>query len=158
MPDPPFASTYEVCDRINNSGNVEGVGKEAARAVRRVFKSGNEGERRAATKIWLLLMRNVNAKGFRGRSINPPGDNTDRSAHGASRKMLAALEPILLPNPNKPLVNMQTHRMMLDVLGDLTYLYGAEKGCEGLSELWRKVKTPQEPDTVSCPVTHLVLR
>ena len=39
--------------------------------------------------------------------------------------------------------------MLTEILADLTYLYGQEKGCEGLLELWKKVKLPQESDFVS---------
>jgi hypothetical protein len=38
---------------------------------------------------------------------------------------------------------------MTEILADLTYMYGGEKGCEGLIDLWKKVKLPQEPERVS---------
>ncbi|ORY24881.1 hypothetical protein BCR39DRAFT_545694 [Naematelia encephala] len=132
QPDPPFASAYEVCDRINHSSSAESVAKEAAAALRKQFKHGNEAERRNAAKVWLITMRNIEAKGYRG--------------HATSKKFMAALEPILLAPPAKPLVSGNTHRIMTDILADLTYNFGAEKGCEGLGELWRKVKMPQESD------------
>jgi hypothetical protein len=39
--------------------------------------------------------------------------------------------------------------MIADILADITYHFGGDKGSEGLGELWRKVKMPQEPDEVS---------
>lgn len=66
--DPSSVAIYEVCDRINHSDSSESVSKEAARALRKEFKHGNELERRNAAKLWLLLMRNVTVKGFRRKS------------------------------------------------------------------------------------------
>lgn len=148
-PDPPFASTYEVCDRINHSTSPESVGKEAAYALRKQFKHGSDGERRSAANLWLLMMRNVTAKGFRSRS---PADQSPSpsscSAHATSKKFVAVLEPILLASPAKPVVSPATHRVIADILSDLTYNFGPDKGSEALVELWRKVKLPQEPDMV----------
>jgi hypothetical protein len=39
--------------------------------------------------------------------------------------------------------------MIADILSDLTYHFGGDKGSEALGELWKKVKMPQEPETVS---------
>ena len=64
-PDPAFGSIYEICDRLNHSSSAEQVGKEAAQALRKQFKHGNEQERRAAANLWLIMMRNVHSKGFR---------------------------------------------------------------------------------------------
>lgn len=61
---------------------------------------------------------------------------------------MASLEPLFLPQLSKPSLSVPTHRIMTDILADLTYMYGAEKGCEGLTELWKKIKMPQEPDQV----------
>jgi serine/threonine protein phosphatase PrpC len=58
-PDPSFSAIYGVCDRMNNAESSETVSKEAARAIRKQFKHGNEGERRAVAVVWLLMMRNV---------------------------------------------------------------------------------------------------
>jgi hypothetical protein len=58
-PDPPMSSIYAVCDRVNQSQTPDSICKEAAKALRRHFKHGNEGERRAAAKIWLIMMRNI---------------------------------------------------------------------------------------------------
>ncbi|WVR04273.1 hypothetical protein IAU60_001273 [Kwoniella sp. DSM 27419] len=132
MPDPPHANIYEVCDRINQSHDNDSIAKEAARALRKEFKHGSEGERRNAAKVWLLLMRNVSVRGFRPNASN--------------RKFFASIEPIFLAPSNKPLVSVQTHRLLTDILADLTFSYGMEKGCEGLMEMWKKVKLPQEPD------------
>lgn len=44
---------------------------------------------------------------------------------------------------------------MTDILADLSYSYGMEKGCEGLVDLWKKVKLPQEPDFVSVTTYRL---
>lgn len=66
--DPSPVAIYEVCDRINHSDSSDSISKEAARALRKEFKHGNELERRNAAKLWLLLMRNVTVKGFRRKS------------------------------------------------------------------------------------------
>lgn len=60
-PDPSFSAIYGVCDRVNNAETPEAVCKEAARAIRKLFKHGNESERRAVAVVWLLMMRNVPA-------------------------------------------------------------------------------------------------
>ncbi|WWC87356.1 uncharacterized protein L201_002245 [Kwoniella dendrophila CBS 6074] len=132
MSDPAPGYIYDVCDRIQRSEAVEGVSKDAARAIRKEFKNGNEAERRNAGKVWLYLMRNVPVKGFR--------------QHASSKKLLATLEPILLASPSKPLVSQPTYKLLTDILSDLTFTYGQEKGCEGLGELWKKVKLPQESE------------
>ena len=69
MPDPPAASIFDVVDRINHSQAPEAVSKEAAYALRKKFKHGNEGERLAAAKVWLIVMRNISTKSFRGTPI-----------------------------------------------------------------------------------------
>ncbi|WVQ68769.1 uncharacterized protein L199_006978 [Kwoniella botswanensis] len=141
MPDPPPANIYDVCDRIHKSEGVEGITKDAARAIRKEFKHGNEAERRNAAKVWLYLMRNVSGKGFR--------------QHASSKKFLSALEPILLAPATKPLVSQPTYKLLTDILSDLTFSYGQEKGCEGLGELWKKVKLPQESEIGNpLPVDH----
>lgn len=67
-PDPPMSSIYAVCDRVNQSQTPDSICKEAAKALRRHFKHGNEGERRAAAKIWLIMMRNIVNDVFRRMS------------------------------------------------------------------------------------------
>jgi hypothetical protein len=46
-------------------------------------------------------------------------------------------------------ISSSTHRLLTEILADLTYMYGGEKGCEGLLDLWKRVKLPQEPEMVS---------
>jgi hypothetical protein len=65
-PDPSFSATYEVCDRINHSESPDTVAKEAARAIRKQFKHGNEAERKNAARVWLFMMKNIRATGFKG--------------------------------------------------------------------------------------------
>lgn len=62
---------------------------------------------------------------------------------------MSPLETILLASPSKPIVQPPTHRLLTEVLADLTFMYGTEKGCEGLADLWKKIKLPQEPERVS---------
>lgn len=73
----------------------------------------------------------------------------DSLVHAASKKFMASLEPIILASSQKPLVNPNTHRTIVDILADLAYHFGNEKGCEPLVDMWKKVKMPQEPDNVS---------
>lgn len=54
-----------------------------------------------------------------------------------------------MASPQKALVNANTHRTIVDILADLAFNFGGEKGCEPLLDLWRKVKMQQEPDNVS---------
>ncbi|KIR70398.1 hypothetical protein I310_05644 [Cryptococcus deuterogattii CA1014] len=133
--DPSSVAIYEVCDRINHSDSSESVSKEAARALRKEFKHGNELERRNAAKLWLLLMRNVTVKGFR--------------PYGSNKKFFQSLEPILFAPSSKSIVSPSTHRLLTDVIADLTFSYGMEKGCEMLVDVWKKVKLPQESDYVA---------
>jgi hypothetical protein len=62
---------------------------------------------------------------------------------------MSPLETILLAPSNRAVVSPPTYRLMTEILADLTYMYGGEKGCEGLMDLWKKVKLPQEPERVS---------
>ncbi len=150
MSDPPGASIFDVVDKINLSEGADGVSKEAAQALRKKFKHGNEAERRAAAKVWLITMRNISTRSFRGEPLQVNQIMSDvLEVHAASKKFLSSLEALLLAPPSKPLLSTPTHKFITDILADLTYMYGTEKGCEALVELWRKVKMPQEPDLVS---------
>jgi hypothetical protein len=60
---------------------------------------------------------------------------------------MSPLEGVLLAQ--KPVVSLPTYRLLMEILADLTYMYGGEKGCEGLLDLWKKVKSPQDPERVS---------
>ncbi|ODO02955.1 hypothetical protein I350_05798 [Cryptococcus amylolentus CBS 6273] len=134
-PDPSPPAIYEVCDRINHSGQGESIAKEAARALRKEFKYGDEMQRRSAGKVWFVLMRNITVKGFKG---DP--------AHATNKKFVQALEPILTTPPAKATVSLSTKKLLTDILADLTYAYGMDKECGGLTDLWKKVKLPQEPE------------
>lgn len=149
--DPSSVAIYEVCDRINHSDSSESVSKEAARALRKEFKHGNELERRNAAKLWLLLMRNVTVKGFRRESPSPSQQTriADKDiAYGSNKKFFQSLEPILFAPSSKPIVSPSTYRLLTDVIADLTFSYGMEKGCEMLVDVWKKVKLSQESDYV----------
>lgn len=149
--DPSSVAIYEVCDRINHSDSSESVSKEAARALRKEFKHGNELERRNAAKLWLLLMRNVTVKGFRRESPSPSQQTriADKDiAYGSNKKFFQSLEPILFAPSSKPTVSPSTYRLLTDVIADLTFSYGMEKGCEMLVDVWKKVKLSQESDYV----------
>lgn len=69
---------------------------------------------------------------------------------------MSPLETILLASPSKPIVQPPTHRLLTEVLADLTFMYGNEKGCEGLADLWKKIKLPQESERVSSHLAHTV--
>ncbi|WRT65209.1 uncharacterized protein IL334_002152 [Kwoniella shivajii] len=141
MTDPPPGNIYDVCDRIHRSEGADGIARDAARALRKEFKHGNENERRNAAKVWLYLMRNISGKGFR--------------QNASSKKFLSSLEPILLAPATKPLVSQSTYRLITDILSDLTFSYGQEKGCEGLVEFWKKIKLPQESEIGNpLPIDH----
>lgn len=62
---------------------------------------------------------------------------------------MAVIEALLLAPPNKRIVTSSTHQAIASILGDVTYHFGGDKGSEALVELWKKVKLPQESDTVS---------
>lgn len=46
-------------------------------------------------------------------------------------------------------MSSSTHGLLKEVVADLTYMYGGDKNGEGLLDLWKKVKAPQEPERVS---------
>lgn len=73
--------------------------------------------------------------------------------YAGNKKFLHPIEVILTAPANRPVLTAQSHKMLTEILADLTYLYGQEKGCEGLLELWKKVKLPQESDFVSSIIT-----
>lgn len=66
--------------------------------------------------------------------------------HAGSKKFVSPLEGVLLSQ--KPVVALPTYRLLVEILADLTNMYGGEKGCEGLLDLWKKVKSPQDPERV----------
>lgn len=68
FPDPPMSAIYAVCDRVNQSQTPDSICKEAAKALRKHFKHGNEGERKATAKMWLIMMRNIGNPTFRRES------------------------------------------------------------------------------------------
>jgi hypothetical protein len=149
-PDPPMSSIYAVCDRVNQSQTPDSICKEAAKALRRHFKHGNEGERRATAKIWLIMMRNIGNDAFRRMwSLVKQFSLAYDTDHTGNKKFLSPLETILLAPANRAAVSPPTYRLLTEILADLTYMYGGEKGCEGLPDLWKKVKLPQEPERVS---------
>lgn len=69
-------------------------------------------------------------------------------AYASSKKFLGSLEPLLLAPPGKPLVSGPTQQVLTEVLAGLVYQYGNDKGCEGLRDLWLKVKLPQDNEMV----------
>jgi len=71
------------------------------------------------------------------------------TGHATGRKFIAVVEALLLAPSNKRLVTSSTHQAIAGILGDITYHFGGDKGSEALVELWKKVKLPQEADTVS---------
>lgn len=75
--------------------------------------------------------------------------STEEIGAATSKKFLANVEPILLAPPTKPLVNQNTYRIIADIVGDLTFHYSHERGCEGLVELWKKIKLRSDDDGVS---------
>lgn len=58
---------------------------------------------------------------------------------------MAAVEPIVT-NQLDPPPSTATLRWAVDVLAGLTYAYHNERGCEGLQELWKKIKLPEDMD------------
>lgn len=58
---------------------------------------------------------------------------------------MSTVEPILYQQV-KPPVSNNTYKTTYDVLSDLTFRFGKDRGCEGLHELWVKVKSPADPD------------
>ena len=66
MVDPPLPTILDIATRINRSESADSVAVEAARRLRKTLQKGNEGERRAATAVWYVLMRNVETPSFHG--------------------------------------------------------------------------------------------
>lgn len=63
-----MSAIYAICDRVNQSQTPDSICKEAAKGLRKHFKHGNEGERKAAAKLWLIMMRNIGNAAFRRKS------------------------------------------------------------------------------------------
>ncbi|KAK4683955.1 hypothetical protein P7C73_g6253, partial [Tremellales sp. Uapishka_1] len=141
-PEISISAILDVCERINHSSPPEAVTKEAARSLRKEFKGGDDVQRRTAARVWMVMMQNVGAKGFR--------------QHATNKKFMSVLEPLLLAPIQKQTISPATHRLLTDVLGGLTYQYGGDKGCEGLGEMWRRIKLPQESDN-GAPFTDSTL-
>lgn len=58
---------------------------------------------------------------------------------------MATIEPIM-NQTLKPPASMSTLKACRDILSDLTFNFSAEKGCEGLYEVWKRVKAPNDPE------------
>lgn len=70
--DPPMSAIYAICDRVFQSQTPESICKEAAKALRKHFKHGSEGERRSTAKLWLIMMRNIGNDAFRRKLLLTP--------------------------------------------------------------------------------------
>lgn len=149
-----FPNVLDLCERINSSEQNDAVGREAARSIRKVFKSGTDNERRMAARVWLITMGNISAKDFhrewsvRWWSRILLADV--HKGHATSRKMLQTIEPILKQEA-KPAVSQSTYRTTMEIVSGVTYTYHANRSCEGLLDLWNKVKRPEDPEFVSWP-------
>lgn len=82
FPDPPMSAIYAICDRVFQSQTPESICKEAAKALRKHFKHGNEGERRSTAKMWLIMMRNIGNDAFRREYKASQGQPCGPEAHG----------------------------------------------------------------------------
>jgi hypothetical protein len=58
---------------------------------------------------------------------------------------MTAVEPIVTQQL-KPPPSMSTLKACRDILSDLTFCHYKERGCEGLYELWKRVKQPSDPE------------
>jgi hypothetical protein len=70
------------------------------------------------------------------------------AAQVTSKRFLQAVEPLLIPEKDKPLLLQNGYDRLRDTLAHLNYNFGVLKGSESLRELWNKVKTREEPDEV----------
>ena len=75
-----------------------------------------------------------------------------------SKKLLSNFELMIFAPPTRPLVNNYTHKIMVDVLGDLTYNFSHEKGCEALAETWRKTGPSAAEEGVSFMISFATSR
>lgn len=121
----------EMCERVNTSEHSELIGREAARSIYKVFKNGNDQERRMTARVWLIAMGNITAKDFH--------------RHATSRKMLGAIERILKKKTEPP-PSSSTYRRVMEIVSGVTYTYHANSSCEHLLELWNNVRRPEDPE------------
>lgn len=140
----------DLCERINKSEQNDVVGREAARSIRKVFKSGSDPERRMAARVWLITMGNISAKDYHRElgSVQSGSELTDVKGYATSRKMLQTIEPILKQEA-KPPVSQSTYKTTMEIVSGVTYTYHANRSCEGLLDLWNKVRRPGDPEFVS---------
>lgn len=61
---------------------------------------------------------------------------------------MATIEPILKQEA-KPPVSQATYKTTFEILSFVTFDFHANRGCEGLLDLWNKVKRPGDPEFVS---------
>lgn len=132
--DTTFAGVLDLCERINNSDMGEAVCKEAARSLRKVFKNGSDPERRMASRVWFITMSNIKVATYK--------------QHATSKKLRDTVEPLCLQQ-TKPPISPQTYKTLMIFLSGLVHDFHTDPKCEGLLELWRRVKRPEDPDFVS---------
>ncbi|KAL1408179.1 hypothetical protein Q8F55_004984 [Vanrija albida] len=126
-----YTNVVHLCDQVNNSEYPEAVSKEMARSIRRQLKQGADPERRMAARVWLITMRCITTGVYRPYATN--------------RKFLSVIESILLHHAKLP-PSKKTYDTIMDIVSGLTNQFGRERGCEGLVDLWHKVKPPHEPE------------
>ncbi|TBU59887.1 hypothetical protein BD310DRAFT_947657 [Dichomitus squalens] len=111
----------DVCDKA--SANEENA-KEAAKALRKEFKSGEPSTQLAAARLWAIMLRNCSILFVK---------------HCASRKFIDTLDEVLKAKTTPPVVRER----LLQVLAAASY---ASDNDSNFRHLWRKYKRDEQPD------------
>ncbi|BEJ17623.1 hypothetical protein CspHIS471_0610240 [Cutaneotrichosporon sp. HIS471] len=126
-----FQDVLDLCDKVNGSEHSQVIGREATRCIYKVFKVGNDRERRMAARVWLITMNNIVTTDFHRQATN--------------RKLLGSIERILKRN-TVPQPSSATYKRVMEIVSGVTYDYHANSSCENLLDLWNNVKRPEDPE------------
>lgn len=116
----------EILPLIDVVGYSEAASKEAARALRKIFKYGSVDRQRRAVRIWALLTLNASDR-FR--------------LQVASKRFLDAVEDTIASSKT-PLGVKET---MLRVLGVLAFEFRGDPELVSVTKCWNKVKPSDRP-------------
>ncbi|BEI96299.1 hypothetical protein CcaverHIS631_0112480 [Cutaneotrichosporon cavernicola] len=126
-----FQDVLDLCDKVNGSEHSQEIGREATRCIYKMFKIGNDRERRMAARVWLITMNNIGTPDYHRQATN--------------RKLLGSIERILKRN-TVPQPSSATCKRVMEIVSGVTYDYHANSSCENLLDLWNNVKRPEDPE------------
>lgn len=75
--------------------------------------------------------------------------------HATSKKLRETVEPLCLQQ-TKPPISPQTYKTLMIFLSGMIYSFHTDPKCDGLLDLWRKIKRPEDPEFGSPLPEHVL--